>query len=350
MRTRDANSRGIMIARHRRLALAFVVLAGCSAGTAAGTSGGSDPGTSNDAGRADASHSDGGSTVVEEPDADPIDATAPTDASRDTGGRDVTTADVVTDAGVTDAGADAAKDATANDASADAAKDAAPDVDAALPLCTVDDGAWVAGAAQYHIVAKGTLWRISSTGALVSSTALSTMTGWATGPCAGQVGTCHIDAMTWREDVAEYHVVHGGKLWRLDDHGVLLGSTALTSYPGIASGPCSGKTGTACTFEAGAWRDDLLEYHLVTGGTIYAIDKDGGLVGSTPLTSYTGVAAGPCFGQVGTCHVDAFTYRPDKSEYHVIAKGSLYVIDTAGTLVSATLLTSFDGMAQGPCK
>ncbi len=342
-----------MIARHRRIALAFVVLAGCSAGTAAGTSGSSDPGaTSGDAGRTDASHADG--AAIDEPDAaTDTDASIPFDAAvKDSGGRDVSVADVGTDAPVVDASADAGKDASADaaDAAADASKDAASDADAAAATCTVDDGAWVAGSAQYHIVAKGTLWRISSAGAAVSSTALSSLAGWVSGPCAGQVGTCHIDAMTWREDVAEYHVVHGGKLWRLDDHGVLLGSTALTSYPGIAAGPCAGKTGTSCTFEAGAWRDDLSQYHLVANGVIYAIDKDGALVSSTPLTTYTGVAAGPCLGQVGTCHVDAFTYRPDMAEYHVIAKSTLYVIDTAGNLRSATPLSSFSGMADGPCK
>jgi len=108
-----------MIARHRRIALAFVVLAGCSAGTAAGTSGSSDPGaTSGDAGRTDASHADG--AAIDEPDAaTDTDASIPFDAAvKDSGGRDVSVADVGTDAPVVDASADAGKDASADAADA----------------------------------------------------------------------------------------------------------------------------------------------------------------------------------------------------------------------------------------
>ncbi len=354
----------------RKLALFLVLSAGCSAGAVAGTSGpgnwSADGGAADvDSGRGDGD-GDGNGNGRGEPDALSSDASSDSsrDASQDASVDADTGADAALDAAkdaALDAGPDAMKDG-AKDAPIDGALDGALDafmesgVDASeagpidAGVCSVDDGTWIPSSAQYHVIAKGSLWRLDAVGKLVSSSTLASISGMVQGPCASQVGTCHIDALTWRDDVAEYHLVNGGRLWRLDDHGVLLGSTALTNFSGIASGPCFGKTGAACVFEAGAWRQDFAEYELVADGTIWGVSLAGTITASRPLLSIPGVAAGPCAGQVGTCHVEGFTYRPDTLEYHVIAKGNLYVIAADGALVRTVALTSFSGLANGPCN
>lgn len=340
----------------RKLALFMILAAGCSAGAASGT--GTSAEAPQDAGGTTTKKDAGGGTLIEDQDA----GTTP---RKDGGVADTGTEEDATTS-VSDAapvGRDAAKPVDAapvvdaandtgvagNDAVADAQVDAGP-------VCSIDDATWVrnTGAVtvnEYDIVAKGKIWAVSAAGVLLGSVSLNP----AAGPCAGQVGTCRLEATTWREDLGEYHIAQGGTLWRLDIDGNILGSLSLQTFTGLvgAGGPCEGKAATACTFEAGAYRSDLGQYHLIADGKIWAVNGTSpyALVGSQSLTSLTAVANGPCAGQAGTCHVDAFTYRPDTDEVHVVAKGNLYIMnDTGSILKSTTSLLSIPGMAQGPCK
>ena len=260
---------------------------------------------------------------------------------------------------------DPVPDATASDgASVDAAlvPDTAVTSDVALPPCALDAVTWRNN--QYEVVAKGKLWTLDGNRQLTGSpigTDLRAFSGLRDGPCGSQASVCHLDALTWRPDLAMYYAVYGSRYWVLDgaftfgdagDGGAA--GNLLETVAGVAAGPCLGIDAGTCAVEALAWRDDSKELFVVRDGKAWRLDGALALTTAAAGTSLTAIPGlvSMCGALGGNCPVDDFTWRDDVAQYHYFAGGRLWAVNISSTAVtgSGADLRNYAGFAAGPCS
>lgn len=240
--------------------------------------------------------------------------------------------------------------------------DARPTTDAPPPppdarpptTCAIADVAWLPSVNQYLVVSTtGRALRLDADGGLISNQPFAAYAGLAAA-CGASGAGCQLDAVTARSPT-QILVVAYGTLWTLDQNLAAVAQQPLTSVPGVAAGPCAGVAGT-CHVEALTWRDDTQQYLVIARGNVYSLDATGALVATSPMTSFAGLAAGPCALYPGTCHLAAATFRPPV--YQVVdsdgttATGSrnLYNVDgTTGAAAGTAALTTVPGLA-GICQ
>jgi hypothetical protein len=149
-------------------------------------------------------------------------------------------------------------------------------------------------------------------------------------PDARPPTTCAIADVAWLPSVNQYLVVSTtGRALRLDADGGLISNQPFAAYAGLAA--ACGASGAGCQLDAVTARSPT-QILVVAYGTLWTLDQNLAAVAQQPLTSVPGVAAGPCAGVAGTCHVEALTWRDDTQQYLVIARGNVYSLDATGAL------------------
>lgn len=273
---------------------------------------------------------------------------------------------VLADGANRDAASDAKADVSAagiGDAGGDGARPDAGTIDTGVPVadagpaCVIDGFAWKA--TEYKVVAKGKMWTLDGTRALVGSAAgtdLRAMDGFKNGPCVGQGPACRLDGLAWNADNSVYYAMVGTKYWHLDATFALTGPGAagalLDDVASFAAGPCVGQTKGTCHFESIAWQDTVGLF-VTNVGKAWAYNGAGTLIGSasgTALTSFAGLVQ-MCSAVGGTCPVDDLTWRHDVKQFQYIAGGRYWATDETAQAVagSGADLRSIAGFAAGPC-
>lgn len=143
-----------------------------------------------------------------------------------------------------------------------------------------------------------------------------------------------------------------------------LGGPGMHTYSVYVSGPGGGPVqctspayeilgGAAgvCRIDAFAWRPDTSQYAVIANGSLYVLNAAGALVaGPTDLNTLPGLANGPCAAQGAVCHLDALTWRADLNLFFALYDGELYPIDGAGNAAGAAIsLDTLPGFDAGPC-
>lgn len=221
----------------------------------------------------------------------------------------------------------------------------APDAPANLG-CHIADATWMASSNQYLVLSKtGRAVVLDPNGGPVSDRPFGDYGGLVT-VCGGATLDCQIDAVAWHS-ASEIFVVARGYIWSLNAQLTAAGPPqALLGIPGVAAGPCAGVTGT-CHVDGLLWREDLQQFLAIARGNVYTIAADLSLVATSAVTSFSGLAQGPCAAQAGVCHVDAAMYRAPV--YQVIYGNTLYNLDaTTGAGNGTAPLTAFSGL-HGVC-
>lgn len=230
-----------------------------------------------------------------------------------------------------------------------------PPTDARPPTtCAIADVAWLPSVNQYLVVSTtGRALRLDADGGLISNQPFAAYAGLAAA-CGASGAGCQLDAVTARSPT-QILVVAYGTLWTLDQNLAAVAQQSLTSVPGVAAGPCAGVAGT-CHVEALTWRDDTQQYLVIARGNVYSLDATGALVATSPMTSFAGLAAGPCALYPGTCHLAAATFRPpvyqvvDSDGTTTTGSRNLYNVDgTTGAAAGTAALTTVPGLA-GICQ
>lgn len=230
-----------------------------------------------------------------------------------------------------------------------------PPTDARPPTtCAIADVAWLPSVNQYLVVSTtGRALRLDADGGLISNQPFAAYAGLAAA-CGASGAGCQLDAVTARSPT-QILVVAYGTLWTLDQNLAAVAQQPLTSVPGVAAGPCAGVAGT-CHVEALVWRDDTQQYLVIARGNVYSLDATGALVATSPMTSFAGLAAGPCALYPGTCHLAAATFRPpvyqvvDSDGTTTTSSRNLYNVDgTTGAAAGTAALTTVPGLA-GICQ
>jgi len=226
-----------------------------------------------------------------------------------------------------------------------------PPTDARPPTtCAIADVAWLPSVNQYLVVSTtGRALRLDADGGLISNQPFAAYAGLAAA-CGASGAGCQLDAVTARSPT-QILVVAYGTLWTLDQNLAAVAQQSLTSVPGVAAGPCAGVAGT-CHVEALTWRDDTQQYLVIARGNVYSLDATGALVATSPMTSFAGLAAGPCALYPGTCHLAAATFRPpvyqvvDSDGTTTTGSRNLYNVDgTTGAAAGTAALTTVPGLA-----
>lgn len=226
--------------------------------------------------------------------------------------------------------------------------DAAPSPDAPPGIhCAVSDATWLPTTSRYLVLGGASrAVFLDANGGLISDRPYSDYPGLVA-VCGPSTANCQIDAIVPRTATG-LQVIARGQIWTIDqDLGNPSAAQPLTAISGLAAGPCAGVVGT-CHVEGVAWREQFQQYLVVARGIVYTLDANGALVTSSPISAFPGIAQGPCLLQSGTCQLDAVISRPPVIQ--VIAKDSLYNIDNlTGALTGSAPLTSFSGLT-GVCQ
>ena len=227
---------------------------------------------------------------------------------------------------------------------------------AAPALCKIDGFSWVAAQNKYLVIAKGKAWWLDGSNALVGAGIdLYTLPGLASGPCAGQVGDCRIDAMAYRNDGNQVYIFRGSHVWVLNENIAPVSDFEFTQIPGLVNGPCAAQIGGACRIDSASYNSDANLLQVTVGGTFWDIQGTtfqlAGPVAGTPLTSIVDGTA-ICTGLGAGCVLDDFAWRVDTKSTEFIGNGRRWVLDANLKLVAGTgnLLTDIPGFAQGPCQ
>lgn len=210
--------------------------------------------------------------------------------------------------------------------------------------------------AKGRLFTLDTSWNLTG---VTTGTKLEDLAGFRDGPCVGQAaGACKVDSLSWRADITNYTVIRGAKFWTIDATYALVTppgaeGAPLTVIPTIDTGPCAGLPAGTCSIQAFAFRNDSKEFYLIRDGKIWAFDNGGNFLGpstGTPMTPVAGLAA-MCAAAGPGCPVDDVTWRDDLQQWHYLSGGKFWATDlnVSSAAGSGTPLTSYAGLAQGPC-
>jgi len=234
--------------------------------------------------------------------------------------------------------------------------DTAPPVDGraidapAAPTCHIADATWLPERNQYLVfTTTGRVLFLDDAGRIITDKAFADYSGMAK-VCAGTAGNCRIDGVSFRPlgAPADGHglvqIVANSRLWNLEQTLIHTGDSPLSSISGMQLGPCAGLV--ECHIDSFLWREDLQQYFVVGKGQLYTLGANGEAVSSIAMRSNASLAAGPCAGQTGDCHLDAVMHRPPLVQ--VVYQTMLYNFN-ATTLVSdgpAGRLSDLPGLAS----
>ena len=154
--------------------------------------------------------------------------------------------------------------------------------------CQIDAVTWRSPTERF-VVVNGAIYSLDAALATAGQPlALTSIPGAVAGPCAGVTGVCHLDALVWRDDQQRFVAVGQGSAFVIDAAGALVSSSSLRSIPTLAAGPCATQVGP-CHIDALTHRAPVL--HYIASDHLYNLDATTGEPGgSAPLTDFTGLA------------------------------------------------------------